>query len=254
MRSKDAAPVWQAAWSANSTRDDSDMVKRIVLMREVSQGNWTVTEWRWSPSPRAATRAWQQGRWNALAARAEQFRQTVAPGGARETRMLNDVLGANLRHRPAEQSGDVLKWQTDGLCLKVDAAAPGAQQLQLPYSADDSRLEQRAAMQLQLARRYPKAVWLSTFNLVPTARHVRGGAKFYAVWVDGGTIKGQLWMPTKGDGPLLRVRIATQLPAIAADAAGNPADIADNPAIMLRRQVIERELKNVAALWASTHE
>lgn len=254
IRGKDAAPLWHAAWPANSARDDSGAIKRIVLIREVSQGEWKVTEWRWSPSPRLATRAWQLSRWNALAARAEQFRQTVLASGTQETRMLNQVLEANLRHRPAERNGDVLTWQTDGLCLKVDAAAPGAQQLQLPYSADDSRLEQRAAMQLQLARRFPKATWLSTFNLVPTARHARGGAKFFAVWVDGGAIKGQLWMPTRGDGPLLRVRIATRVPANAATATLTPADLAGDPAVVLRRQVIERELKNVAALWASTYE
>lgn len=228
-------------------RDDSGPEKRIVVIRLLPQGDWSTTEWRWSPSPRAATRAWQQGRWNALAARAGQFRQPVAAAGMREAGMLEHVLQANLGRRAAELTGDVLRWQSDGLCLKVDAAAPGAQQLHLPFSADDSRLEQRAAMQLQLARRYPKATWLSTFNLVPTPRHVRSGAKFYAIWLEGAFVKGQLWMPTKGDGPLVRVRIATELPAI-------PADPIDNPAVTLRKQVIERELMALAARWAFVYE
>lgn len=232
---------------SHSMRDDSGPEKRIVIIRKLAQGDWSATEWRWMPSLRAATRTWQQGRWDALAAHAQQFRQPVTAKGTREVRMLQQVLDANLGHRPAERNGDVLKWQSDGLCLQVDLAAPGAQQLQLPYSADDSRLEQRAAMQLQLARRFRNANWLSTFNLVPAARNARGGAKFYAIWLDGATIKGQLWMPTKGDGPLVRLRLATELPA-------TPANGMENPAVTMRRQVIERELMAVAARWAFAYE
>lgn len=227
-------------------RDDSGTDKRMVIIRQSSPGQWNVTEWRWSPSTRAATRAWQQGRWNALAARAGQFSQPPQAGGAGEARMLEQVLEANLGARPAERTGDALKWQSDGLCLQA-IAAPGPQQLQLPYSADDSRREQRAAMQVQLARRYPKATWLSPFNLVPTPRHARGGAKFFAVWLEGSTVKGQLWVPIKGDGPLVRVRISTGLPA-------SPADISNNPAIALRKQVVEREVMALAARWASAYE
>lgn len=247
-RGQGAAPAawpaaWNSAWTSQSLRDDSGPVKRIVMLLLLPDGKWNATEWRWNPSPRAATRAWQQQRWNALAARAEQVGQQA---GTRQAGMLHKVLEWNLGTRPAELAGDVLRWQADGLCLQVDPASPGAQQLQfqLPYSADDSRQEQRSAMQLQLARRYPKASWLTPFSLVPAARHARGGAKFYALWAQGAVLKGQLWIPTKGDGPLVRLRITTDLPA----APANPETLARS------RQVLERELMSLASRWAVAYE
>jgi hypothetical protein len=237
-------PAWRSAWTSQSLRDDSGPEKRIVMLRRLPDGKWSATEWRWTPSPRAATRAWQQRRWNVLAGRAEHWRQQAgAASGTREARMLQNVLEANLGTRPAELGGDVLRWQTDGLCLQVDATAPGPQQLQLPYSADDSRLANCSC----IAERYPKATWLSTFSLVPTPRHVRSGAKFYAVWVEGAVLKGQLWIPTKGDGPLVRVRITTDLPA-------RLADPIDTEALARPRQVVEREMMGLAARWAAAYE
>jgi hypothetical protein len=55
--------------------------------------------------PRAATRAWQQRRWNLLAGRAEHWRQQAgAASGTRDARMLQNVLAANLATRPGRSS------------------------------------------------------------------------------------------------------------------------------------------------------
>jgi hypothetical protein len=161
--------------------------------------------------------------------------------------MLLNVLEANVGARPAQLGGELLRWQSDGLCMQATASAPGPQQLQLPYSAEDSRQEQRSAMQLQLARRYPKANWLSPFGLVPAPRPPRGGAKFYAVWVEGEVLTGQLWIPTKGDGPLVRLRITAPLPPRLAPAATPDA-------LAQPKQVFERELMSLASRWAAAYE
>jgi hypothetical protein len=217
-------------------------------VRRLLNGEWGVTEWRWNPSTRAATRRWQESRWKLLAARAQQFRAPVeAEHGPLEARMLRSVLESNLAHRVGEIGSHSWRWQADGLCLNVDAAGLGQQIMQLPYSADDSRLEQRAAMQLQLARRYPKATWLTEFGLVPAAARARGGAKFHAIWIEHATLKGQLWIPTKGNGPLVRLRITTALPV-------RPGGEPDPQLVARAEQVMQHELTGLASRWAAEHE
>lgn len=240
--------VWDGAWTSQSLVDDSSALKRIVLIERLDGGQWRTVEWRWDPSPRAATRRWQERRWALLAERAAQFAQPArSADGPGDRDKLRAVLLANVGARVAEIGGDVLNYQTDGLCLQADLAAPGQQQLELSYSTEDSRLEQRAAMQLQLARRFPKATWLSTFNLLPMPPTIRSGAKFYAVWLEGAVLKGQLWIPVKGGGPLVRVRITTALPpSAAARPDAQPASGA--------RRVLERELMGLAARWATRYE
>ncbi len=248
-RAGGAAPAaqpkaWRAGWQSQVRIDEAGSEKRIVIIRSLAGATWSVTEWRWTPSERPATRRWQEGRWKLLAERAAQLGQPAeAAQGTREARMLRAVLDANLGPRAGEISGDILKWQADGLCLEVDGAAPGQQQLQLSYNADDSRLEQRAAMQLQLARRYPKAAWLTPFSLVPAAPQVRSGAKFYAIWQEAGVVAGQLWMPARAGGPLVRLRITTPLAPARPDAGAGAA-----------RQLVERELMALAARWAQAYE
>ncbi len=250
-RGQGAAPAgtpwaWRGHWPTQSLQDGSGPEQRTVIMRRQADGQWEANEWRWLPSERAATRRWQQGRWNELAARAGQLRQPAAGGaGARETQMLWAVLEQNLGQRAGEINGESLRWVSDGQCLLVDGAALGPQQLQLSYAVDDSRLEQRAAMQLQLARRHPKAVWLTPFSQVPTVPAVRSGAKFYAVWLEERVLSGQLWMPTRADGPLVRVRITTPLA---------PAPQARELAIAAAKRVVERELLGLAARWAQRYE
>jgi hypothetical protein len=236
--------AWQTSWPAQSIIDQRGPEQRIVLLRRLADGAWNVTEWRWTPSPRAATRRWQEGRWKLLAARAAQYRApSQAPQGAPETRMLQRVLESNVGARVAEFGSQTWRWKADGLCLNVDAVGLGQQLMQLPYAIDDSRLEQRAAMQLQLARRYPKAVWLTNFSVLPAPPQARGGAKFHALWLDQALLKGQLWIPTKGDGPLVRVRVTTPL-----------APAADAQAVARAAQVVQGELAGLASRWEAAHE
>ncbi len=240
--------AWRTSWASHSIVDERGLKKRIVILQRMPDSTWNITEWRWHPSPRAATRRWQESRWKLLAARAHQLR---APGeaeqGPAEARMLRAVLEANLGTRVGEIGSNGWRWQTDALCLSVDGAGLGQQIMQLPYAVDDSRLEQRAAMQLQLARRYPKASWLTAFTLLPAAAHARGGAKFFAIWREHATLKGQLWIPTKGDGPLVRLRITTALPVAA---GGQP----DQQAIGRAAQVVQGELRGLASRWAIAYE
>jgi hypothetical protein len=239
--------AWRTGWAVQSAQGRSGAEERIVIIRRAPDGQWSATEWRWNPSPRAATRQWQAGRWAQLAARAAQAHMAVEQGaGPREARMLRTVIEGNLGKRAGELGADVWRWPADGLCLRVDVPNLGPQQLQLPYAVDDSRLEQRAAMQLQLARRYPKANWLTAFRLLPRAPQEKGGAKFYAVWQEEGTLKGQLWIPSKADGPLVRVRIDTPVAQVRAGQ--------DETQLNRAGAVVERELAALAARWTHAYE
>lgn len=244
-----ALPVqaaWRSHWQANSVQGRHEGEEFIVIVRRAVDGRWSAAEWRWKPSTRLATRNWQAGRWALLAARAAQVR-APAPvlNGPPEERMLRTVLENNLGKRAGETSGDVWRWQANGLCLRADLPGLGAPQLQLPYALDDSRLEQRAAMQLHLARRFPKATWLAPFRLLDYSPQKKGGAKFYALWSEDGLLKGQLWMPTKGEGALVRVRIDTAMPA------ARPVQPA---ATSHAGALIERELAALATRWNIMYE
>lgn len=232
------APAWRAGWSGQARQDDGGAVKRIVVLQRAAGGQWSATEWRWTPSARAATRAWQQRRWDLLAARAAQLKQATPAAG--EAQPLQAAWEKNLGGRAGEISGDAWRWAGGGVCLRAAPAAPGQQQFRLPYAAEDGRHEQRAAMQLQLARRYPGAVWLTPFRLLPAAPQARGGAKYDAVWSEGEQVNGQLWIPTRGEGPVLRLRISTTAPGA--------------PAAAQAAQAIERELAGIAARWSELHD
>ena len=243
-----APPAWHARWTARSLDDESGAEKRIAVIQRAASGQWSATEWRWNPSTREATRRWQEGRWKLLAALAAGLNQPADAGAIpRETRMLHTVWEKNLGTRAGEISGEFWRWQAEGLCMRTDPVLPGQQQFHIPYSVDDSRLEQRSAMQLQLARRYPKALWLTPFRLLPAQAQARGGAKFDAVWIENTELKGQLWIPTKGDGPVVRLRVNVSLPAVQ---GGQPS-----PAVVARAsQTVERELTALASRWAAEHE
>jgi hypothetical protein len=241
-------PAWRTGWTARSLDDESGAEKRIAVIQRAASGQWSATEWRWNPSPREATRRWQEGRWKLLAALAAGMNQTANAGVIpRETRMLQTAWEKNLGARAGEIGGEFWRWQADGLCVRTDPIGPGQQQFHIPYSVEDSRLEQRSAMQLQLARRYPKATWLTPFRLIPAQAQDRGGAKFDAVWIENTELKGQLWIPTKGDGPVIRLRVNVSLPA---QQGGQPS-----PAVVARAaQTVERELTALASRWAAAHE
>lgn len=235
--------AWRTAWTARSLDDETGPEKRIVMIRHSAGGEWQATEWRWNPSPRAATRRWQEGRWKLLVALADGVNQPAAPvPGAPETALLEAVWENNLGTRPGEIAGALWRWTGDGWCLRSDPVGLGQQQFHLPYAVDDTRLEQRAAMQLQLARRYPKAQWLTPFRLVAAPLNAKRGAQFYAVWTENHELKGQLWMPTKGDGPVVRLRV------VASVQGASPA------ALARAGQTIEHELAALASRWAAQHD
>jgi hypothetical protein len=234
---------WDTSWNARSLTVHDGEEERIVLVQRVDGGEWLATEWRWRPSPRAATRRWQEGRWKLLAAAIDSVNQTTAPFPlTSESAVLQKVWSDNLANRAGEMAGNLWRWQAEGLCLRSDPVGPEQPRSHLPYSIDDTRLEQRAAMQLLLARRYPKASWLTPFRLVAAPDQATGGVQFYAVWVENGELKGQLWMPTKGDGPVVRLRIVASVPG------------SSPPAIARAGQIVERELTALARRWVIAHD
>jgi hypothetical protein len=246
-----SARVWQRSWTSQYIEDQAGAERRVVLVQRGADGQWSGTEWRWNPSPRAATRRWQEGRWKLLTARAREFAQ-AAPGvaGPDAARRLHAALEKNIGARPGEAGQDVWQWQADSLCLTVDALALGAQQLHLSWSVDDSRHEQRAAMQLQLARRNPKASWITPFSMMPAIPGRKTGAKFYATWAEDAQVKGQLWIPTKSGGPLVRIRITTpvELPRAARGEQAEPAKVTH------ASEIIEHELTRLATRWSQDYE
>jgi hypothetical protein len=241
--------AWNTAWTVQSLHGDSEVQQRVAIIERSANGSWNAAEWTWTPSPRAATRTWQAARWKMLTDIAADLHQAapVEPV-AREATRLRAVWEKNLHGRAAEVTGERWQWESDGLCLRMETVGLSQAQLHLPYSKDDGRLEQRAAMQVQLARTYPKATWLTPFRLLPLAdRRVRGGAKFEAIWIEGATLKGQLWIPTRTDGAVVRARIAVPVPA-------QQRRQAESPALAHIARVVDRELIGLASIWASDYE
>jgi hypothetical protein len=62
-------------------------------------------------------------------------------------------------------------------------------------------------------------------------------------------IKGRLWIPTRNDGPVVRLRITASLPAPAP--AGRPPNQAS---VASAAQTIERELAALANRWTAEHD
>lgn len=239
--------AWQAQWTSQIIRDDSGGTKRLALIRQDEEGNWSASEWTWLPSDRPATRVWQQGRWASLAAQAGQLAQASRIAAGAPAAPLFGVWEQHLGPRPAEIRADIGFWPLQGRCMVLDMAGIADSRFQLPYLLDDSRLEQRAAMQLQLARRYPKATWLRTFRALPAdpnAQHGRAG--YVAVWSEAGWVRGQLWIPTKGDGPVLRMRIG--------NAAPRSIPGGRDEALETNARLIEEELAHLARRWRSTYD
>ena len=242
-------PAWNSAWTVQSLVDDVGAQKRVGVIERAANGRWVATEWSWDPSPRMATRNWQEGRWKLLVEAAARLRQPERKElMARELAPLRGVWEKNLDGRAGEVSLDSWLWQRDGLCLRMETAGLSQAQLHLPYAREDGRLEQRSAMQVQLARTYPNATWLMPFRLLPLPdAPARGGAKYEAIWLEQATVKGQLWMP-RPDGTILRARIAAALlpkQGSDADAAAARARIA---------HAIDLELIGIASVWAQDNE
>jgi len=237
--------VWDRRWSVRTLRFGIGGEERLLLLERGRDGQWQATEWRWNPNPRPATRRWQEGRWKLLVeAAARRQAETASPAqldAARLQPVLRRVLGA----RPGEFGADGLRLETPGrLCLQVGNPLPGPSKLPLSYSPNDSRLEQRAAMHLQLSRQHPDAKWLTPFKMLDMPANLPSGAKFFATWTEGAALNSQLWMPAKNDAPTVRLRVSTRLPRGQENAA----------ALWQARQAVERELAAIALQWAAAYE
>jgi hypothetical protein len=242
----DGPPAWNGAWTAQSLVDQAGARKRVAMIERAANGRWVATEWSWDPSPRMATRNWQEGRWKLLVDAATRLRQPER-NEAREVAPFKAAWEKNLNGRAGEVSLDNWQWQRDGLCLRMETAGLSQAQLHLPYAREDMRLERRAAMQVQLARTYPNATWLTPFRLLPLPdAPARGGAKYEAIWVEQASVKGQLWIP-RPDGTILRARIVALLPL----KKGSDADAAAMAGIA---RAVDLELSGLASAWAQDYD
>lgn len=235
--------VWRAEWRSQYFMHSLDQRDRIVTV-EAFNGTWLATEWTWSPSPRKPTRDWQEQRWRFLAASVSKLATTPSRDNPKDNvAKLRRAWEKNLRSQAGEVAADGWTWESNGMCMRLTLPQSGVPQLQLPYAREDARQEQRAAMQIQLARRYPDATWLIPFRLLelPDARGV-SGTKYEAVWMDGSAVNGQLWIPTKVGEETIRVLIRTDFQnkgAAPAEAIG---------------RAIEAELAGLARTWVADHE
>lgn len=237
--------AWHTEWTSHYLAGPAmDGMVRIATVERRAPGGWLATEWTWSPSPRAATRAWQQGRFKLLAQAASRAHPaTVAASGP-----LRAVWEKNLAGRAAEAGPDGWRWNSAGNCLRMVAMAPAGVPLPLPYAREDARLEQRAAMQIQLARRHPGATFLMPFRLLDApAAAPRSGAKYVAIWTDRALVTGQLWITRKDDAQPIRAQVTTTLPG----RYDTPAGLAAGAGAL---RAIERELTGIAAIWSADYE
>lgn len=237
--------AWHSGWKSHYLAGPAEgETERIATVEMREPGVWTATEWTWSPSPRPATRAWQEGRWQLIAQAASAVRAAEpAPAGP-----LRQAWEKNLKGRPGEISPDGWRWNSEGKCLRMAPMPPASIPLPLPHAREDARLEQRAAMQIQLARRYPGATFLMPFRLLDApAAAPRSGAKYAAIWTERTNVTGQLWIPQKSGEPAVRAHVGTTLPA----RYDTPSGLAASSAAL---RAIERELTGIADTWSADHE
>ncbi|CAH0179396.1 hypothetical protein SRABI118_01197 [Massilia sp. Bi118] len=237
--------VWDRRWTAQTLHMRAGGEERLLILRRDGKDGWEATEWRWNPNPRPATRRWQEGRWKLLleAASQPQFRSAAADSA--DAARMRPIWPRLLGTRPGEIGSQGLALESGGLCLQAGNPLPGQTKLHLSYSPNDSRLEQRAAMHLQLSRQYPEAKWLTQFKMLDMPANLPSGAKFLASWVEGGQVIGQLWMPLKGDATTVRLRVTTPLPPHQGDGMAAAGKI---------KPVVERELEAIAMQWAAAYE
>lgn len=236
--------VWDGRWSAQTLRFSVDGEERLLILRRGGDAQWLATEWRWNPNPRPATRRWQEGRWALLVEAAARHQPQAATGGQPDAARMQPVFRRVLGARPGESGSEGLRFETARLCVRVSNPLPGQPKLALPYSPNDSRLEQRAAMHLQLSRQHPDVKWLTQFRMLDMPANLPSGAKFLATWVEGAVLNSQLWMPAKNGTATVRLRASTRLPS------GG-----DNAAVLWQaRQTVERELAAIAVQWATAYE
>jgi hypothetical protein len=242
--------AWRSGWKSQFLAGPAGADRVRIAVLETGKGNvLTATEFTWTPSPRPATRAWQEGRWKLFMQRAASLRPPESrdlPGD--DAAALRNAWERNLNGRAGEIAPEAWRWLSDGKCLRMQVLAPHDLPLPLPYAREDARLEQRAAMQIQLARRHPGATWLVPFRMLDApAGGRRDGAKYAAVWTERTHVMGQLWIPEKSGGKTLRLRIEAALPARYETPAGLAASVG-------AMRAIERELTGMAIVWSASHE
>jgi len=232
---------WNGSWSGQSLQVQYAGVEQAGMVWRRDDGGWSAVLWRWRPSDRLPTRNWQFGHWKDVvqAVRAVDAANPAPPRTPLMTAWLDVTNG-----KPRMLDGEVWRWVRDGSCVSLRSAGLGQAQLHLPYSRDDARLEQRSAMQVLLARRFPNAQWLRPFMLVePAISGDRTGAKFLAVWKEDSAVHGQLWIPLRDEGGVVRARVSSALP---------PNTAPD--AVKGRAALLERELGALAHAWEARHE
>ena len=237
--------AWHSGWKSHYLGGPGDNgTERIATVEMREPGVWTATEWTWSPSPRAATRAWQEGRWKLIGEAAS----TVRASDTGDATALRKAWEKNLKGRAGETAHDGWRWNSDGKCLRMTQMPPAGAPLPLPHAREDARLEQRAAMQIQLARRYPGATFLMPFRLLDApASAPRSGAMYAAIWTERTNVTGQLWIPQKSGEAPVRAQVSTTLPA----RYDTPSGLAASSGAL---RAIERELAGIADTWSAGHE
>jgi len=238
------APPWSNAWSGRTVAVGTAAAQQLAAIWKNDDGQWSAALWRWQPSDKPDTRAWQTGHWNDVMQTAHAI-DAVNPLPAASPLFVawRDASSG----KPRVLDGDTWRWVADKTCLRLETAGISQTRIHLPYSRDDARLEQRSGMQVQLARRFPKAEWLQPFTLLDPARPgERTGAKFIAVWREGRSINGQLWMPLRDGAGIVRARIVSDL------APATPERQPD--AAQQRAAIIGRELTALAHAWEVRNE
>ena len=242
-----AAPgaAWHSSWKSHFVSGAAEgEMQRIATVEMRAPGVWTATEWTWSPSPRAATRRWQQGRWTLITQAASKLRA----GPTSPPTPLRNAWEQNLNGRPGEIASDSWRWNSDGKCLRMMPMVASSAPLPLPHAREDARLEQRAAMQIQLARRHPGATFLMPFRLLDApASAPRSGAKYAAIWTERTSVTGQLWIPQKSGDPPVRAQLMTTLPA----RYDTPSGLAASSGAL---RAMEREMTGIADIWSTDYE
>lgn len=238
------ALAWRAAWRAQYQSGDQNGRRHIAIVEAGAGASWVATEWSWAPSPRPATRDWQEQRWKLLAKAGARLK----PADGREdlsggVAQLRRAWEKNLDGRTGEIAADGWVWQSGASCMRLIPLEPAEVQLRLPYAREDARAEQRAAMQIQLARRYPDATWPLPFRLLELPGAGAGsGAKYAAIRLDKTAVTGQLWIPVKSGDATVRAAIQVALPSPRAGAAA------------LISRVIDKELTGIARIWSADYE
>ena len=238
------APPWNTAWSGRTVSARAADTQQLAAIWRGDDGQWSAALWRWQPSDKPDTRAWQAGHWGDVTQAAHDIdARNPLPAASKLFVAWRDAS----QGKPRALDGDTWRWVSDNTCLRLETSGISQTRIHLPYSRDDARLEQRSGMQVLLARRFPNAEWLRPFTLLEPGRPGdRTGAKFIAVWRDGASVTGQLWMPLRDDAGIVRARIVSDLAPASAERQKEQAK--------QRADVIARELTALAHAWEVRHE